>query len=70
MNGAKITVNNAKKHRFGQYVIFGTGSNRNVKQVSSIDLLNNEITLDSDVTGSVVGEIVYVSGTDKNHAGR
>ena len=68
VNGAKITVNNAKKHRFGQYVIFGTGSNRNVKQVSSIDLLNNEITLDSAVTGSVVGEIVYVSGTDKNHA--
>ena len=68
VSGATVTVNNAKKHRFGQYVIFGTGSNRNVKQISSIDLVNNEITLDSDVTGSVVGEIVYVSGTDKNHA--
>jgi len=67
VNGAKIVVNNAKKHRFGQYVIFGTGSNRNVKQISSIDLVNNEITLDSAVTGSVVGEIVYLTGTQKQH---
>ena len=67
VNGAKITVNNAKKHRFGQYVIFGTGSNRNIKQISSIDLLNNEITLDSDVTGSVVGEIIHLTGTEKIH---
>ena len=67
VNGAKITVNNAKKHRFGQYVIFGTGSNRNVKQISSIDLLNNEITLDSAVTGSVAGEVVYLTGTEKLH---
>ena len=67
VNGATITVNNAKKHRFGQYVIFGTGSNRNVKQISSINLLTNEITLDSAVTGSVVGEIVYLTGTEKIH---
>ena len=68
VNGTKIVVNNAKKHRFGQQVIFGTGSNRNIKEISSIDLLNNEITLDSAVTGSVVGEIVYLTGTHKTHA--
>lgn len=67
VNGATVTVNNAKKHRFGQYVIFGTGSNRNIKQISSIDLLNNEITFDSDVTGSVVGEVIYLTGTEKIH---
>ena len=68
VNDTKIVVNNAKKHRFGQQVIFGTGSNRNVKQISSIDLLKNEITLDSAVTGSVVGATVYLTGTHKTHA--
>ena len=67
VNGATVTVNNAKKHRFGQYVIFGTGGNRNVKQISSIDLVRNQITFDSAVTGSVDGEVIYLTGTQKQH---
>ena len=67
VNGANIVVNNAKKHRVGQQVIFGTGSNRNVDTISAIDLVTNTITLGDSPTGSVVGEIVYLTGTHKQH---
>lgn len=67
VSGANIVVNNAKKHRVGQQVIFGTGSNRNVDTISAINLTTNTITLGDSVTGSVVGEIVYLTGTHKQH---
>lgn len=67
VNSAVVTVNNAKKHRVGQYVIFGTGSNRNVKQISSINIPANTITFDSAVTGSVINQVIYLTGTEKLH---
>jgi len=62
-----ITVSNAKVFREGQLIIFGTGANRNIKTISSINYLNNTITCDSSVTGTVTGEIVYLTGTEKYH---
>lgn len=63
-----ITVNNSKVFRVGQKLIFGTGANRNIHTISSIDYPSHTITLSGSVSGSVVGEIVYETGTDKIHA--
>ena len=67
VRGKKISVTNPKVYRVNQKIIFGTGSNRNVKTISSINYKNNLITLDSNVSGSVIGETVYLTGTDKSH---
>lgn len=63
----KIIVDDAKVFRKGYHLIFGTGSNRNVKTITDIAYGANTITLDSSITGSVVGEKVYQTGTDKPH---
>ena len=62
-----LFVSNAKVFREGQTIIFGTGSNRNIKTISSINYNRNRLTLDSAVTGTVTGEIVYLTGTEKLH---
>lgn len=62
VNGSVITVSNAKVFRTWQKLIFGTGANRNIRGISSIDYGNNLITLSSSVTGSVVGQTVYTTG--------
>lgn len=66
-NGADVVVSNAKKFRKDEYVIFGTSSNRNVAQISSINYKTNTLTLASSVTGDPVGATVYLTGTQKNH---
>lgn len=63
----KIKVDNAKVFRVGDLVIFGTGSNRNVKEITSIGYNSNIITLNSNVSGTVTGETVYKTGLDKSH---
>jgi hypothetical protein len=67
VSGSTITVANAKVFRVGQKLIFGTGANRNILTISSLNYITNVITLSGSVTGSVVGEIVYETGTDKIH---
>ena len=69
VSDADITVSNAKVFREGQKIIFGTGTNRNIKTISSIDYVTNIITCDSTVDNSpsVVGNIVYLTGTEKKH---
>jgi len=66
-SGSTITVNNSKVFRIGQKIIFGTGANRNVRTISNINYSTHVITLDSAVTGTVVGLTVYETGTDKIH---
>ena len=61
-------VNNARVFRVGYKIIFGTGSNRNVKTITDIGLKSNKITLDSNITGTVIGETVYQTGLEKKHA--
>ena len=67
VDGAKITVTNAKVFRVGMQVIFGTGSNRNIHEIDAKDHTTNIITLDSAVTGSVVGATVYRAASLKPH---
>lgn len=65
--GSKIFVDNSTAFRVGQKIIFGTGSNRNIKTISSIGKASGRITCDSAITGSVVGEKVYRTGTELYH---
>ena len=67
VNGSTINVSNAKVFREGQTIIFGTGSNRNIKTISSISYSLNTLTLNSAVTGTVTGETVYLTGSEKLH---
>lgn len=70
-SGTTLFVSNAKKFRKSQRIIFGTGSNRNVKTINAIDYVNNTMTLDSSVSEasywSTVGETIYLTGTEKPH---
>jgi len=66
-SGERLFVSNAKVFREGQTIIFGTGSNRNIKTISSIHHRRNRLTLDSAVTGTVTGETVYLTATEKPH---
>ena len=63
----KIMVDDASVFRKGYHLVFGTGSNRNVKTITDIVYGTNIITFDSNITGSVVGEKVYQTGTNKYH---
>ena len=62
-----LFVSNAKVFREGQTIIFGTGSNRNIRTISDINYNRNRLTLNSAVTGTVTGEIVYLTGSEKYH---
>jgi len=62
-----LKVADASVFRFGQKIIFGTGSNRNTKEITVIDYNINTITVNSSTTGTVVGETIYRSGWDKSH---
>jgi hypothetical protein len=65
-SGSTITVGNAKKFRVGYTVVFGnSNSNINSKVITAIN--GNTITFGSSVTGSVSGQKIYVSGTEKVH---
>jgi len=66
-NGTLLIVSNAKVFRKGQQIIFGTGSNRNIRTINSIDYSRNRMILNSAVTGSVVGETVYRAMSLKPH---
>lgn len=67
VNGTKVRVDDASAFRVGQKVIFGTGSNRNIKTITDIGLGGNRITFNNAVAGSVVGETMYQTGTEKYH---
>ena len=66
-SGSTVTTLNAKVWRVGQKIIFGTGANRNIKTITAINYPFNTITVDSAITGSVVGQTIYETGTDKIH---
>lgn len=62
-----ISVNNARVFRKGYKIIFGTGSNRNVKTITNLDYAKNTITVDSNVTGTVTGLTIYQTGAEIPH---
>jgi hypothetical protein len=57
-----ITVANAKIFRTWQKLIFGTGANRNVLGITSINYETNTLTLSGTITGTVTGLSVYTTG--------
>lgn len=63
----KVFVNNAKKFRPEEKIIFGTGANRNVLNIDSINYARNVLFCNTNVsnTSSLVGEAVYHSFTRK-----
>lgn len=67
VNSTIITVTNSKVFRKGMQVIFGTGSNRNIRTISAINYTTHKLTLDSAVTGTVTGETVYRAMSLKPH---
>ena len=68
VSGNKLFVDDATVFRVGYKVIFGTGSNRNIRTITAIGKNANRITLDSSVSGTIpVGECVYQTGTEKYH---
>lgn len=64
-SGSTITVDDASVFRVGYKIVFGTGSNRNVKEITGIS--RNVITFGSNVTGTVDGLTAYQSATEKYH---
>lgn len=65
--GTLLTVANSKVFRVGQKIIFGTGANRNVHTIDSINYTTHALTLSGSVAGTVTGLTVYETGTDKIH---
>lgn len=63
----KIIVDDASVFRKGHKLIFGTGANRNIKEVISIGYGSNTIAFDSNITGSVIGEKIYQTCCEKAH---
>ena len=67
VQGSAVIVDNAKVFRKSDKVIFGTGSNRNVKEITGIDYLTNTLTFPSSINGTVNGLTVYKTGLEKSH---
>ena len=66
-NSSDLYVDNARKFKVGYKIIFGTGSNRNVKTITAIDKGANKITCDTLITGDPTGFTVYQTGNEKIH---
>ena len=76
VSGNTITLDDASVYRVGYLLIFGTGNNRNVRQITAINKRTNVVTLDSDLVTqasnvdndpSLINEYVYSTGTEKFH---
>ena len=67
VSGTRVFVDDAVVFRKGQQVIFGTGSNRNVRTISEVRRNSNILVLNSAPTGTVTGEKIYRCGTEKYH---
>ena len=66
-SGTSLTVDHANIFRVGYKIIFGTGSNRNIKTITAIS--GSTLTLNSNVSGTISsGTEVYETGLDKKHA--
>ncbi len=66
-SGTSLVVDHANIFRVGYKIIFGTGSNRNVKTITTIS--DNTLTLDSSISGTISSGVeVYETGLDKQHA--
>lgn len=67
VRNAFVFVDDSRVFRKGQKITFGTGSNRNVRTINAINHNLNRITVNSNPTGSVIGEKIYRAGTEIHH---
>lgn len=67
-SGTALVVDHANIFRVGYKIIFGTGSNRNVKTITAINNTTKTLTVDSSISGTISsGDEVYETGLDKKH---
>ena len=68
VSGASLVVDHSDIFRVGYVIIFGTGSNRNVRTITAINNTTKTLTLNSNVSGTISsGTEVYETGLDKKH---
>lgn len=67
VNGTKVKVTNAKVFRKGYKVIAGTGSNRKVATINSINYARHELTMSASFASANEGMTLYQTGAEKFH---
>ena len=68
VSGSSLVVDHSDIFRVGYVIIFGTGSNRNVRTITAINNFTKTLTLNSNVSGTISsGTEVYETGLDKKH---
>lgn len=67
VNGTKVKVTNSKVFRKGYKVIAGTGSNRKVATISSINYARHELTMSVSFASANEGMTLYQTGAEKFH---
>lgn len=66
--GSTLVVDHSNIFRVGYTIIFGTGSNRNVRTITAINNQTKTLTLNSNISGTISsGTEVYETGLDKKH---
>ena len=67
-SGTSLVVDHSNIFRVGYVIIFGSGSNRNVRTITAINNTTKTLTLNSSISGTITsGEQVYETGLDKKH---
>ena len=67
-SGTSLVVDHSNIFRVGYVIIFGTGSNRNVRTITAINNQTKTLTLNSSISGTISsGTEVYETGLDKKH---
>lgn len=67
VRGVTVKVTDAKVFRKGYKVIAGTGSNRKVATINSINYNRNELTLSTSFASANEGMTLYQTGNEKEH---
>ena len=68
INGDTVKVTDAKAFRVGYFVITGTGSNRKVAKINSINYARNSFTTSVNIPTANEGNLIYQTGNEKEHA--
>ena len=68
VNGTSVKVTDASVFRENYKVIAGTGSNRKIATINSINYARNELTMSASFVSANEGMTLYQTGAEKNHA--
>jgi hypothetical protein len=67
VSGSTVTVENARVFRKNYEVICGTGSDRKVATINSINYAKNQLTMSVSFASANVGQTLYQTGAEKYH---